>query len=242
MTKIIELLGKKIALQQPDGGFQTSIDAVLLASAAPVKASQSVLDLGCGVGAAGLCVLARVADAQLTGVELLERESLIAQENAILNKCEAKIICADIREYNVIAPSDRFDHVICNPPYLQAGAHLNSPDAAKARAMGHVDPDVSLQDWLSAAHRNLKSNGSLTMIHRADELDKIIQGLGKRFGAIEIMPLWPKQGRNAKRVIVRAIKDRQTPLTLHAGLVLHAQNGDYTHEAEAILRAAQPLF
>ncbi len=66
--------------------------------------------------------------------------------------------------------------------------------------------------------------------------DDIIQALGRRFGAVEIIPLWPRLGEAAKRVIVRARKDRQTPCTLHPGLVLHEAGGGYTPETDGILR------
>jgi tRNA1(Val) A37 N6-methylase TrmN6 len=236
MGRKIHLLDKQLQLEQPTGGFQTSIDAVLLAAACPVKAGQSVLDLGCGVGAAGLCVAKRVPDIVLTGVELLEREASLARDNAKTNGFAANIMCTDIRDYE----GERVDHVICNPPYLEDGAHLKSPDSAKASAMGH--DETMLEDWIAAAHRNVKSKGSFTMIHRADMLDKILIALGKKFGATEIIPLWPKEGREAKRIIIRTYKDRKSPLKLHAGLLLHKENGDYTAPAEEILRQIRPLY
>ncbi len=239
MSKTIHVLNGAVSLAQPDGGFQTSIDAVLLAAACPVVAEQSVLDLGCGVGAAGLCVAQRVLGIALTGVELFAREAELARQNAADNGANAMVVEGDIRD---IEFEDRFDHVVCNPPYLTAGAHLHSPDEAKATAMGHVDREASLSDWVMAAHRNLKSKGSFTLVHRADALDEILVLLGKRFGAIEVIPLWPKAGREAKRVIVRALKDRKSPLKLHAGVTLHQDNGNYTQEAEAILREGKGLY
>ena len=65
---------------------------------------------------------------------------------------------------------------------------------------------------------------------------------GKRFGQIEIFPLWPHAGEAARRVIVRAVKDRRSPAKIHAGLVLHERSGEYTPQAEAVLRQAQFLF
>jgi tRNA1(Val) A37 N6-methylase TrmN6 len=108
--------------------------------------------------------------------------------------------------------------------------------------MGHEDEKLSVRQWIDVAHFCLKSNGSLTMIHRADKLDRMILALGKRFGAVEIFPLWPKAGEHAKRVILRAIKDRKSPATLHAGLALHTGGGDYTPEAQKVLRDAEKLF
>jgi tRNA1(Val) A37 N6-methylase TrmN6 len=127
-------------------------------------------------------------------------------------------------------------HVLCNPPFLEAGTYMPSPDQARATALGHEGQETALKDWIDCAFHNLKNGGSLTMIHRADHVDKIVQGMGKRFGQIEIIPLWPRTGDPAKRVIVRAIKDRKTPAILHPGLVLHNPDGSYTVEAEKILR------
>ena len=240
-TQEIYVLNKQLKLTHMAQGFKTSMDSVLLAAACPAQAGDHILDLGSGVGGAGLCVLRRVNGVTLTGVEIQADHVALAQENALENRMQeyCDFICSDVREYkNEIT----FDHVICNPPYLEAGAHLRSPSAEKAIAMGHEDQELSVKEWIDAAHDCLKSNGTLSMIHRADKVDKIILALGKRFGAVEMIPLWPKAGEDAKRVIVRAIKHRKSPARLHAGLVLHDQNGEYTEAAEEILRSTQGLL
>ena len=99
-----------------------------------------------------------------------------------------------------------------------------------------IDLGQDLKDWIDCAFRSLSGQGSLTIIHRADQIDDIIKAMGKRFGAIEIIPLWPKAGKEAKRVIVRAYKHRQSPARIHPGITLHQENGDYTEAAENILR------
>lgn len=236
MSKIIHVLDKKLALQQPENGFKTSIDAVLLAAACKAKAGERVLDLGCGVGSAGLCLLRRVDGLALTGIDIQSDQVEIAKENAAANELNATFETADIRGFEA-AP---FDHIICNPPYNNAGAHLRSPSESKALAMGHAE--TTLQDWMDAGNRLLKHGGSLTLIHKADAVDEIIKGLKNRFGAVEIIPLWPKAGEPAKRVIVRAVRNAKSPARIHAGLVLHQGSGDYTEEAENILRGMEPLF
>jgi len=80
------------------------------------------------------------------------------------------------------------------------------------------------------------------MIHRADFVDKIVQGLGKKFGQIEIIPLWPRAGDPARRVIVRALKDRRSPAKIHPGIILHNEDGSYTAAADWILRKGEALF
>lgn len=239
-TQEIYVLNKRLKLLHSEKGFKTSIDSVLLAAACPAKAGEHILDMGCGVGGAGLCVLARVAGVYLTGVEIQGEHAALASRNAIVNNMQERceFITADIRDYR---EEKKFNHVICNPPYLEGQTHLRSPSEEKAIAMGHEDASVSVKDWVDCAHFCLKSNGTLTMIHRADKIVDILQALGKRFGAVEIIPLWPKAGDNAKRVIVRAIKDRKTPATLHAGLIIHRDDGTYTAAAEAVFRDAEAL-
>lgn len=237
MKDIITVLNGALKLHQIGGGFKTSIDAVLLGSACPVKSSQSVLDLGCGVGSAGLSVLTRVSDIHLKGIDIQDDHVECAADNAKLNDMKAEFECADIRVYQ----GELFDHVICNPPYEDVGAHLVSPSDKNATARGHLDSDISINHWVKCAFNNLKSGGSLCMIHKADACQKIIQALGKSFGATEIIPLYPKQGKHARRVIIRTIKHRKSPSILHHGLVLHESDGTYTKAADAILRGGEAL-
>ena len=234
MSKTIHVLNKRIELAQHEDGFQTSIDAVLLAAACPAKEGARILDLGCGVGSASFCALCRIEGASLTGLDILPDVVALARQNAALNGMDnrAQFECIDIRDFEELA----FDHVICNPPYLEAGEHVSSPSEAKATAMGFGEDDMDLKDWVDCAHRCLAGQGSLTIIHRADAVDEIIRAMGKRFGAIEIIPLWPKVEREAKRVIVRAFKHRKSPAHIHPGIILHQDNGDYTEQAENILR------
>lgn len=240
MPEKIHVLDKKVPLLQPEQGFRTSLDSVMLAAACPAAGDDSVLDIGCGVGGAGFCLLYREKQLHLTGVDIQPIMVELANENAKLNGFEKQcnFVQSDVRSFT----SAVFDHVICNPPYLEAATHIPSPDESLAIARGHQNEDISLEDWIKTAHRLVKSNGSLTLIHRADRLDGILQALGKMFGKTEIFPLWPKTGQSASRVIVRTWKDKRSPLTLHNGLVLHDEGGKYTKEADAVLRDGMKLF
>lgn len=233
---IITVLNGAVKLRQIDGGFKTSIDAVLLAAACPAKQGQSVLDMGCGVGSAGLCVMSRVQGATLKGIDIQDDHVECAGQNAELNGIIAAFEQGDIKTYK----GELFDHIICNPPYEDAGAHLVSPSDKNAAARGHID-ESTLDEWVKCAFNNLKSGGSFTMIHKAEKIHRIIVALGKSFGATEIIPLWPKQGKEAKRVIVRTIKHRKTLARISSGLILHNDDGTYTSETEKILRQGDKL-
>jgi len=240
MTQEITVLDKRVKLLQPENGFRTSIDSVLLAASSKAGEGETLLDMGCGVGSAGLCALYCEPSLHLTGIDIQTDHIDLATQNAALNGMmeRAEFITADMREYKF---EKSYHHIICNPPYLETGAHLRSPSDAKATAMGHAG-DIALKDWVANAYRLLKPQGSLSMVHEAGSVDRILQAMEGHFGAVEIIPLWPKAARPAKRVIVRAVKGRKSPAIIHQGITLHQSDGGYTIEANKILRDGEGLY
>ncbi len=69
-TSVDGLLDGRVRLRQPLAGYRAAIDPVFLAAAVPAEPSESLLDLGCGAGAAALCLLARVPGTRVTGLEI----------------------------------------------------------------------------------------------------------------------------------------------------------------------------
>ncbi len=242
----IFILNKSLSLHQIEGGFRTSTDSVLLAAACPAKYGEYILDLGCGVGSAGLCVLKRVDGTSLLGLDFQGDHVEVAQQNAHENTMSkrADFICHDIRIPSEIG---MFNHIICNPPYKESGAHIPSQSNKKAMAMGHQEADQSLQSWITFAWNHIKGQGSLTMIHEAGKTDEIIHNLysakgGRRFGNVEIFPIYSKTGLPANRVIIRAWKHKKSGAILHSGIIMHNEDGSYTEEAEKVLRHTNTLI
>jgi tRNA1(Val) A37 N6-methylase TrmN6 len=241
-SKISEdsLLGGKVRLLQPAKGYRVAIDPVLLAAAVPAKKGQRALDLGTGSGAAALCLLARRHDLMALGLELDPDMAALARRSAELNGLEDRlsIVIGDASR-PAKGERDAFDHVLMNPPYLEQ-ARDQAPKG-EARAKAHMEGQAGLSDWIKGAHARLKDQGWLTLIHRADRLDEILASLLGRFGSTETIPLWPKAGLPASRVIVRARKGAKGRCSLLPGLILHKQDGSFTDEADAILRHGQAL-
>jgi tRNA1(Val) A37 N6-methylase TrmN6 len=234
------LLGGRVRLHQPAHGYRAAIDPVLLAAVVTVAEGGQVLDLGCGVGAAALCLLARLAAVRVTGLELQPELAALARCNAALNGVADRF---EVVEGSVLAPPlapGGFDVVMTNPPYLEATRAKSPPHAGKAAA--NVEGEAGLAEWIGAAVRLLAPKGRLAVIHRADRLADLLVALSERkLGAIRVLPLWPKPGRPAGRVVVTARKDARTPLELLPGLVLHRDDGRYTEAAEAVLREGAGL-
>jgi tRNA1(Val) A37 N6-methylase TrmN6 len=233
------LLGGRVLIRQPKEGYRVAIDPVLLAAAVKAKAAERLLDVGCGTGAAMFCLAARIANIDISGLEIQPSLAALATEGLKLNNLEtrARIIVGDLAALPDIICAYPFDVVMTNPPFGADGTV--SPKASVATA--HHESDVDLAQWIHACLKLLRPKGRLVIIHRADRLGAIMAPLTPSCGDIQIYPIFPKAGQPAKRVIIDAGKDRKTGETLHAGLVLQSENGDYTARAEAILRRAEAI-
>ena len=85
--------------------------------------------------------------------------------------------------------------------------------------------------------------GTLTLIWRADGLSEVLAALTTDFGAVTILPVYPRPDAAAIRVLIRAVKASRGPLSLLPGLILADATGRPTSKAETVLRegAALPL-
>lgn len=235
------LLGGRVTLFQPADGYRAAIDPVLLAAAVPAVAGERVLELGCGTGAALLCLAARVPDLTVTGLEVQEIAAGLARRGAMESGLEQRVavLDGDLAALPTDLRPNSFDHVLANPPFWPAGRHTPSPSGHKAASHGEFAGDLGL--FVRAALRLLKSRGRLTLIYPAERLDHLLSMLAGRFGDVRVLPLWPRAGVPARRVIVSARRDAKGPLSLLPGLALHGQGQGYTPEVEAILRDAAAL-
>jgi tRNA1Val (adenine37-N6)-methyltransferase len=233
----------RLRLLQPVKGYRAATDPVLLAAACPAEPGQAVLDLGCGAGAAALCLGRRVPGLVLAGLELQPGYADLARRNADRNRIAVEVHEGDLARMPSVLRRD-FDHVIANPPYYHAGGSP-SPIAARARAMQVETP---LSDWVAAATRRLRPGGWLTLICGADGLPEVLAALAPKLGSATVLPLAAREGRPALRIILQARKGGRAPFRLLAPFVIHqgpAHDGDresYTPAANAVLRDGADLL
>jgi tRNA1(Val) A37 N6-methylase TrmN6 len=187
-----------------------------------------MVEFGAGVGAAGLALAKRVGGIDLVLAEIDPDLAALARENASGNSIAAKVVVIDVRS----APEafaragltpDTVDAVLMNPPFNDAARHRASPDPARASA--HLADSTTLQDWVHAARRILKSGGALTLIWRADGIACALSALGRGFGSLMIQPVHADPGSPAIRVLIRGVKGGKAPTRLLSGLMLNDESG-----------------
>ena len=241
-------LGGAVNILQLRNGYRAGLDAVMLAAAVPADASRPlrVLDVGAGVGTAGLCLAHRAPFAEVVLLEKEPQLAALAAENIARNDLAARVRVVtgavgggamDWRALGVVEES--FGHVIANPPFHDIDAGTLPPDALKAGA--HAMPDGELEAWARFMARMTAPGGEATMIHKADALARVLAVFEARFGALKILPLHPRQGAPAHRVLVQGVKGSRSPLQLLPGFVLHGEGNAFTPAAQEILRAGAAL-
>jgi tRNA1(Val) A37 N6-methylase TrmN6 len=239
------VLGGRLRLLQPRRGHRVGHDAVLLAAAAVANAGDRAVELGAGVGAAGLAFAWRVPGLRVTLADVDQGLVALANENAARNGLADRVVAvvADVAgsaETLSVAglTAGCAQHVMMNPPFNDPASLQTSPDHGRARA--HTAKAETLTSWVKTAYRLLDGNGTVTLIWRADGLADVLQALAG-FGGIAVMPVHPQADAPAIRLLVRATKGSRAPLRLSPGLVLNGADGRPTASTEAVLRDAAPL-
>lgn len=237
-------LGGRLQIAQPRRGYRAAMDPVLLAAACSAAAGDSVLELGCGVGVACLCLGARVSGLQLTGLELQPAYADLARANAAANGIGLEVMAGDLARMPADLRARSFDHVIANPPYFAPGGGTAAADPGRETAQREATP---LSLWVQQGLKRLRPGGWLTLIQNADRLPEALTALAAGAGSIAVLPIAARQGRAAGRVIVQGRKGGRGPFRLLAPLLIHAaprhdgDREDLTPEARAILREGADL-
>jgi tRNA1(Val) A37 N6-methylase TrmN6 len=245
------VLGGRLRLRQPLRGHRVGHDAILLAAATAARAGEQAIDLGAGVGAAGLALAARVEGLNVTLVEIDPVLCALAADNARRNRLDQRVstLVADAEKVENFAAAGlspgSADRVLMNPPFNDATRQNVSPDPRRRRA--HTGDPGLLSRWIATAAWLLKPQGVLTLIWRADGLPNVLSALSEAYGSIGVLPVLPRADAPAIRVLMRAVKATnhvkpcQAKAVDYPALILNYKQGQPTAAAEAVLRGGETL-
>jgi tRNA1(Val) A37 N6-methylase TrmN6 len=239
------VLGGRLRLRQPRRGHRVGHDAILLAAATPAAAGETAVDLGAGVGAAGLALAARVPGLAVALVEIDPALAALAADNVRHNGLADRVRAVAL---DVAGPSRTFAdagltpgsaaRVLMNPPFNDSALKA-SPDPGRRRA--HAATPELIAAFLACGARLLAPGGTLSVIYRADGLATLLAALPAGLGSIRLLPVHPRAGDAAIRMLLRAEKGGRAPLRLEPPLVLADDTGRPAAAAEAVLRHGDTL-
>lgn len=181
------ILGGRVVLAQPTRGYRVNVDAVLLAAFAAHRLgrdpgarvtpspARALFDLGAGVGAVGLSVLALAAARRAVLVEVDSRYATLAADNVRDNghAMRAEVFVGDVRAAARAHPAGA-DLVVANPPYVPEGRG-RPPAEHRARARSG---DVAV--FLDAARTLLGVRGRACFVYPAIEATSLLGALRAR--------------------------------------------------------------
>ena len=231
------LLNGRIAYAQPQTGYRTGIEPVLLAASVTARAGDTVMEAGTGAGAGLLCLAARVPGITGFGVERDGALAALARSNAAANGFTSlAILEADLL---ALPAGPLLDHAMANPPWHLADS--TQTDNAQRDAAKRGRPGL-IASWAQALGKRLRTRGTLTLIVPARALAESLAALGQAgCGSPSVMPLWPATGREARIVLVQGIRGGRGGARMMPGLTLHDTPLTYTPAAEAVLRGGGAL-
>jgi tRNA1(Val) A37 N6-methylase TrmN6 len=238
------VLGGRLILRQPLRGHRIGHEGILLAAATAAQAGEHAVDLGAGVGGAGLALASRVDGLAVTLVEIDPALIKLALGNIERNGFADRVraVCLDVEASAADFAAARLTPesascVLMNAPFNV----VQQPSPERSRRIAHTASPETLRQWLGAAARLLGADGAVTLIWRADGLADVLAALAADFGAITVLPIHPKPGAPAIRVLTRAVKGSRAPLELLPGFVLADHDGKPSAQAEAVLRSGAEL-
>tara|TARA_Y100001970_G_scaffold211398_1_gene258073 strand:+ start:668 stop:1411 length:744 start_codon:yes stop_codon:yes gene_type:complete len=239
-----KFLGGKLSILQQKEGFRAGHDSVLLASAIPAKKGDKCLELGIGTGVVSLCLLKRVPDLFITGIDN-DREVLeLLKKNITLNGYDNDILIiegdlnADIDKFKKLKRHS-FDHIFCNPPFYEEGEIVLPKDKNKRNA--YQGEKNFIESWIKFSLTFVKSRGSITFINHIKNLPDVLSFFSKSMGDINVTPIFTHIEKPATRFLIKGIRDSRRPIKIRKGLILNTKNGKTPKKIENILRYGKAL-
>jgi tRNA1Val (adenine37-N6)-methyltransferase len=96
------ILGGALTIAQPRNGYRFSIDSLLLARFAAIRARDRVLELGAGCGVISILIAATRQPREIAAVERQPGLADLIRRNAALNHCSQIIaLAADLRRITI---------------------------------------------------------------------------------------------------------------------------------------------
>ena len=233
LESVIPLLNKNLKIIQRSDYFNFSIDSLLVSEFVSIKKdTKNIIDLGTGNAVIPL-FLSKKTSAKIFGMEIQKISFELAQRNININNLNEQIyiIYDDMKNYKKYFLNGSFDIVVSNPPFFKFNGNKELLNDLEQLSIARHEIEITLEELIQTASLLVKDRGYFYLVHRADRLTEIISTLQKfNFEAKKIKFCYTTENKNAKIVLIEAIKSGKAGLTILPPLVINKNNGEYTEE------------
>lgn len=236
--RIDDLQYKGLKVIQNNKGFCFGIDSIILSDFAKnIKNNSKVVDLGTGSGVIGLLLCKKTKLDEIIGIEIQEDVAEMAERSIKLNKLEDKfkIFNINIKELfdEKILQKNKYDVVVMNPPYKEAGTGKTNEDESKLIARHEVK--ATLLDFINTASALLKDRGELYIVHKPERTVDIMQEMREnKIEPKEIKIVYPYQNAEASLILIKGVKGGKKFFKIDEPLYIYKENGEYTEQIKEI--------
>ena len=202
--------------------FKFSLDSILLAEYVKNPSNaKSILEL-CAGNCAISMILSTKTDASITALEIQKDVYELGLKSIHYNKLEDRItlINDDIKNTENYFPGNKYDIILCNPPYFKVDDNsLKNKNNVKAMARHEIS--IKLEEIINISSKMLDLNGELYLVHKPERLDDIIIYCDKyNINVKNITFISTKIEKEPKLVLVRCIKGSSRNLKISENLCI----------------------
>jgi len=208
----------RVRFKQTRQGHRFSLDSLLLAQSIYPRKKCRILELGCGCGVIAITIASRYPDVHIIGLDILESAVAMARENVRLNNLSDRITIheKDLR-YLKGTDLERFQYVICNPPFRKKQS--GRPNTTYEKFIAREEITCTLDDILAVSRKMLLNQGELSLIYPAGRISELIIKMSAfNITPSDLIPIYTKQNHPAKWAIVKGRMNSLSELTIHSPL------------------------
>ncbi|MCK6143102.1 tRNA1(Val) (adenine(37)-N6)-methyltransferase [Prevotella intermedia] len=188
---------RQFHIEQDKCAMKVGTDGVLLGSWA--KGGKRILDIGTGTGLIALMMAQRFPDANIDAIEIDENAVIQATENVLRSPFAKQIAVKHCSLQTYSETKEKYDSIICNPPYFVDSLKNNDNNRTVAR---HTDT-LPFNELIKCAYQLLTPNGHFSLVlpvesYRILEPEAILNG----FSVIKKVLVKTTPSKQPKRILV----------------------------------------
>jgi tRNA1Val (adenine37-N6)-methyltransferase len=220
-----------LILYQPKNGYCYNSDTLVLYDfITKFNIKGDVLEVGGGCGVLGLLIKRDFPEINLTIIEKQKIMSKLIVKNLEVNNLEADVVNDDFLKFEF---DKKFDYIISNPPFYKGTLKSENEIIKIAR----YEEFLPMKNFFKEVNALLKERGEFIFCYDAKRIDDIISKIPKPLKITDLRFMYPRIGKNASLVLIRAKRHAKSMINVHPPLI-GFEGENYSNEAYEIYKKA----